>query len=83
MIETTVSKDFVYLCILHLQYISIEDSKEAIIFKPQSITFNKSTELWELDVELISNKKYDDNEEQQTYGSCGFFKGTPRILKEG
>ena len=79
MIETTVSKDFVYLCILHLQYISIEDSKEAIIFKPQSITFNKSTELWELDVELISNKKYDDNEEQQTYGSCGFFKGTPRL----
>ena len=83
MIETTVSKDFVYLCILHLQYISIEDSKEAIIFKPQSITFNKSTELWELDVELISNKKYNDNEEQQTYGSCGFFRGSPRLHSMG
>lgn len=78
MIEVIESPDFVDLVILYHQYISIEDSEEAIIFQPKSILFNKETKLWELTVELISNKKYDNNE-YETYAGSGFSRISPRL----
>lgn len=78
MIEVHQSPDFIDVCILYTQYISIEDSEESIIFKPRSILFNKECKLWELEVELISNNKFDNNE-QETYTGSGFSRISPRL----
>lgn len=78
MIEVIQSRDFVELVILHHQYISIKDSEEAIIFQPRSIIYNRETRLWELTVELLSNNKFDNNE-QETYTGSGFSRISPRV----
>ena len=78
MIEVIQSPDFVYLCKLHNQYIAIEDSEEAIIFKPLAIGFNTDAGLWELTVQLLSNNKFDDNE-QETYASGEFSRISSRL----
>ena len=54
MIETHLSKDFVYLCILHNSYIGLKDSEGSLTFKPISILWNPEKELFELSVDVIS-----------------------------
>ena len=78
MIETHLSKDFVYLCILHNSYIGLKDSEDSLTFEPISILWNPKNELFELSVDVISNQQINDNE-SETYGSTGFFRITPRV----
>ena len=70
MIETHLSKDFVYLCLLYNTYIALKDNEEKVEFKPLSIKWNKELEMYEfkLDVINLEEKKNDEIVEGSGFG---------------
>lgn len=79
MIETTVSNDLVYLCMLHYEYLTIMDNSEVYKYKPISIIKDRETKLFTLTVELNSNQQINNNEQNSTERNSEFSKRTPRI----
>jgi hypothetical protein len=61
MIEVYRSSNLAELCKVHNDFIAIDDSEEVILFKPTTLIFKKSVNMWELTVELHSNKVYDED----------------------
>ena len=78
MIETTVSNDLVYLCMLHYEYLNVMESSKNCEYKPLSIIQGKD-KMFTLTVELNSNQQIDNND---STGDSEFSKRTPRLLKD-
>lgn len=79
MIETTVSNDLVYLCMLHYEYLSIMEKSKAYEYKPISIIQDKD-KMFTLTVELNSNQQIDNNDSTR---DSEFSKRTPRLSSLG
>ena len=76
MIETTISNDLVYLCVLHLEYLQVFENNADYEYKPISIVLDKETKLYTLTVDLISNQQIDNND---STGNSEFSRRTPRV----